>query len=176
MEHCVIGVMGSGTDPHEDFSISLGQWLGTTGHHLLTGAGQGVMLACARAFVETRRPPALSIGVVPTVVAGGQFEPKPGYPNPFVDLTIVGPLGTFEPENPDRLTRNYINVLTSHAIVALPGEKGTRNEVQLAVRFGKPIILFGPVELFDGFDPSVERTADLERVKHFINSELSISA
>ena len=40
------------------------------------------------------------------------------------------------------LSRNHINILTSDAIVALPGGAGTASEVALALSYGRPIVAF----------------------------------
>ena len=40
------------------------------------------------------------------------------------------------------MSRNHINVLSSYVIVALPGNAGTLSEVELAVRYERPVIAF----------------------------------
>ena len=42
-------------------------------------------------------------------------------------------------------------MLTARALVALPGGAGTVSEAVLALRYGKPLILFGPREAFHAF-------------------------
>lgn len=68
------------------------------------------------------------------------------------------------------MSRNHLNVLTAHALVALPGGAGTVSEVVLALRYGKPIILLGPPGSFGDFPSEVERTESLERVSDFLIS------
>ena len=65
------------------------------------------------------------------------------------------------------MSRNHINVLSADAIVALPGGAGTVSEAQLAVRYRKPILLFGPPAAFAAFPQGIERTEDLSRVTSF---------
>lgn len=48
----VVGVMGSGTSPHEDRASRLGCWLAKQGVHLLTGGGEGVMASVSKAFYK----------------------------------------------------------------------------------------------------------------------------
>ena len=85
-----IGVMGSGKEPWLAFSEPLGAWLAQAGFNLLTGGGQGVMLAVARAFAGVPGRAGRSIGILPTradPLAG--FVPLDGYPHPFVDVPIA---------------------------------------------------------------------------------------
>lgn len=44
----IVGVLGSGSEPHEEQAKPLGEWLAREGVHLLTGGG--VMEAVSRAF------------------------------------------------------------------------------------------------------------------------------
>ena len=46
----IVGVLGSGTEPHSDRATILGRWLGTQPVHLLTGGGGGTMETVSRAF------------------------------------------------------------------------------------------------------------------------------
>lgn len=171
MKKLVIGLMGSGQDSWTEFSVPLAVWIAQEGHHLLTGGGGGVMLAAAEAFCKTENRNGVSIGVVPTLTDSIYgYVVKPGYPNAWVELPIVSPLSTYTGEDPQQISRNHINILTSQVIVALPGSKGTRNEVDLAMQFGKPVILFGPDPAFKDFPTSIMRTSDLKQVKNFIRS------
>ena len=43
----IVGVMGSGDEPHATRAAEVGRWLAQEGVHLLTGAGGGVMRAVA---------------------------------------------------------------------------------------------------------------------------------
>lgn len=125
-----IGVMGSGKEPWLAFSEPLGAWLAQAGFNLLTGGGQGVMLAVARAFAGVPGRAGRSIGILPTQadpVAG--FVPLDGYPHPFVDIPILTPLPRREPDaDPHTINRNHVNVLSSDLIVALPGGPARRRK------------------------------------------------
>jgi predicted Rossmann-fold nucleotide-binding protein len=71
------------------------------------------------------------------------------------------------------LSRNHINVLSSAAVIALPGGYGTAAEVDLAVRYGKPIVAYSPdPNLVVDFHQSVPRADTLETVKRFLQHEL----
>ncbi|MCB9597599.1 MAG: molybdenum cofactor carrier protein [Sandaracinaceae bacterium] len=153
--------MGSGSDPHSELAVPLGAWIAARGHHLLTGGGGGVMAAVGAAFVATQPRAGVSIGILPGPDA------RPGYPNPSVELPIrthlplSGALGT------DPRSRNHVNVLTSDVVIALPGGEGTRSEVQLAVRYGRPAVLHGPRDAFWEW-PRATWAETLDEVARFI--------
>lgn len=137
----VIGIMGSGrsTDGAELAEIAA-HLVAKMGCHLLTGGGGGLMGVVSRAFTQTAGRKGISIGVIPAQRFGGS-EPPNGYPNKWIELPIqthltrsVGPRGL--------RSRNTVNVLTSSAIIFLPGGRGTFSELRLARRFGRPRILF----------------------------------
>lgn len=111
------------------------------------------------------------IGIVPTISDGGVgFVPQPGYPNPYVDLPILTPLPRMNPDSgPQAISRNYVNVLTSDVIVALPGGAGTLDELSLATRFAKKAICFGRPQDFTGVPSHLEITENFEAVCVFIS-------
>ncbi|SUA89447.1 DNA-binding protein [Pandoraea pulmonicola] len=177
--------MGSGKQPWAELAAPLGRALALSGFHLLTGGGGGVMTSVSEAFCAVPQRAGRSIGIVPTeAVDGGNdsggssgdvhretYRPLPGYPNPFVEVPIVSPLPRHLPDAPPgTLSRNHINVLSSDVIVALPGSHGTRDEVGLAVRYGKPVILFGEVEHFAQMPAMLVRTASLDTVMDFVRT------
>jgi uncharacterized protein (TIGR00725 family) len=107
------------------------------GWHLLTGGGQGVMEDACRGFCSVERRAGVSIGIIPRAADGD--GPKAGYPNPWVEIPIVTHLaGRSGPAADD--SRNPINVLSAARIVALPGGIGTRAEIHLARRYGRPLL------------------------------------
>ena len=168
----VIGIIGSGTNPHSELAVPLARWIARNNYHLLTGGGGGVMAAASKAFCEVENRSGISIGILPTESdRTGQFTLLAGYPNPWVELNIVSPLSRFDPKNPEQLSRNYICILSSDLIVALPGSIGTQNEVELAIRFQKPIILFGTAEQTICFPSTLPKTAKFTDVVDFILSQ-----
>lgn len=165
--------MGASGAAWPDYAAPLGAHLAARGVHLLTGGGGGTMAAVAEAFTRVAGRRGLSIGIVPTVAhpeAG--FAALPGYPNPFVELPIVTPLGVFVGDDDAMVTRNHVNVLTSDAIVALPGAVGTHNEIRLARRFGKKLVLFGPPSEFEIYAAAIPRAGAIEEVAGFLDTAL----
>jgi predicted Rossmann-fold nucleotide-binding protein len=136
----IIGVFGSGKpvtelDPSTARdAAAVGRLVATLGAHLLTGGGRGVMQAAATAFVETPGRTGFSIGVIPT--EGTRFdEPKAGYPNPAVEIPIFVPLQSLQKDWLHRPSRNHVNVLSAHAVVVLPGDTGTANEIEMTSHY-----------------------------------------
>jgi len=169
----IVGVMGASGAAWPDYAAPLGAHLAARGVHLLTGGGGGTMAAVAEAFTAVAGRRGLSIGIVPTVAhpeAG--FAALPGYPNPFVELPIVTPLGVFVGDDDALVTRNHVNILSSDAIVALPGAVGTHNEIRLARRFGKRLVLFGPPAEFAAYAGAIPLAASLDEVSRFLDSAL----
>ena len=167
-----IGVMGSGKEPWLAFSEPLGAWLALAGFNLLTGGGQGVMLAVARAFAGVPGRAGRSIGILPTQAdphAG--FVPLDGYPHPYVEIPILTPLPRREPgADPHTINRNSVNVLSSDLIVALPGGHGTAEEIALAQRWRKPLICLGPDGAFRALAVGATCTSSLDDVIRFIDA------
>lgn len=138
----VVGVMGSGSEPDNDKAAPLGWWLARSGVHLLTGGGGGVMTTVAKAFVTVPDRRGLSIGVLPALGPSEEeaSKPAPGYPNPWIELPIRTHLHQRGNEGSSPLSRNHVNVLSADVVVALAGSEGTASEVQLALRYGRPVI------------------------------------
>lgn len=135
----IVTVIGSG-DPehgHADLAAAVGRLIAEMGFHLLTGGGSGVMGDACRGFASVAGRRGASIGVIPRSPEGE--EPKAGYPNPWVEIPILTHLaGRLGPDGAD--SRNAINVLSAWKIIALPGREGTRAEIRLARRHGRPIL------------------------------------
>ena len=164
-----VGVMGSGTDEHDSLARKIGELLASLGVNLLTGGGPGVMTSVSRAFVQARGPRGVCIGIIPCFSESERTRPKDGYPNPYVELPIFTHLPYSGPRGKDDLSRNHINVLTSAAVIALPGEAGTASEVSLAVDYRKPVIAYSPeMHLVEHFSRSVARATTLREVEEFL--------
>jgi len=135
----VVTVIGSGDPRHgnPELAMAVGRLIAEMGYHLLTGGGLGVMQDACRGFASVAGRRGVAIGVVPRSRDGD--EPKAGYPNPWVEIPILTHLaGRRGPAAAD--SRNTINVLSAWKIVALPGREGTRAEIRLAQRYGKPLL------------------------------------
>ncbi len=136
----VVGVLGSGEKAHAGKAEAVGRWLAGEGVHLLTGGGGGVMTAVARAFQAVESRAGLVIGIIPS--SADPAVPRPGYPNPYVELAIMTHLPLGGTSGTDVLSRNHINVLSSDVLIALPGGAGTASEVALALLYRRPIAAF----------------------------------
>jgi predicted Rossmann-fold nucleotide-binding protein len=171
----IVTVIGSGRvpDPH---CAEVGRLIATLGFDLLTGGGRGVMEAVSRAFSETSPRDGLVIGVVPGHVHGLElieeqnaadvtYEPPRGYPNEWVEIAIYTHLPDSGDEGTLRSSRNHINVLSSDAIVALPGREGTESEIFLAKQYGVPIIAYGD---HDPRPSGVRHAASIDDVRQFL--------
>lgn len=171
----IIGVMGSSEKSWDDYAAPLGHWLATLPVHLLTGGGKGVMTSVAQAFTAVSPRRGLSIGCLPTEQENGQFICRSNYPNPYIEIPIVTPLGINGlPGQPDdAVTRNHVNILTANIVIALPGSVGTKNEVELALQFSKPVVLFGPVAAFADFVATAPRLIALADVQRWVQEQLN---
>lgn len=164
----IIGVMGSHEKEWEELAAPIGRLIADFDYHLLTGAGSGVMTAVAKAFTEVDGRAGISIGIVPTTDYQGGFVPREQYPNPYIELPILTPLDKKAQGDSNPYSRNYVNVMTSSAMIILPGAHGTQNEAALAIQYKKPTLFFGPEEMFKKFPEQPTRTDDLEEVREFL--------
>jgi uncharacterized protein (TIGR00725 family) len=168
-----VGVIGSGTSAHEEYSRAVGEALADLGVNLLTGGGRGVMTAVSRAFTQRPRTRGICIGIIPCESETDRATPKAGYPNEFVELAIYTHLPYSGQEGTHDLSRNHINVLSCVAIVALPGEAGTASEIELALRYRKPMIAYSAdPALVQHFPRSVRRSSNIDDVKEFLRQQL----
>ena len=152
----VVGVMGSGDDPHVEIAEPLGRAIARSGWNLLTGGGGGVMTSVARGFTGRHPRAGVHLGILRGDAAG---EPLPGYPNEFVEIPIATHLPGGELESD---SRNHLNILTSTVVLALPGRVGTRAEIELSIRYGRPIAVhafwhdaFPDLPRFDEVDAAI---------------------
>jgi uncharacterized protein (TIGR00725 family) len=161
LRRTTIGVMGSGDDEHRELAEPLGEAIARTGHDLLTGGGGGTMTAVSRGFTRIPSRAGRCLAILRGDAAG---VPLPGYPNPFVETPIFThlPAGGVEHDS-----RNHLNILSSDVVVALPGGFGTGSEIELAIRYDKPVI----VHSFwaDRF-PTVPRWAKVGEAMEFVNA------
>jgi len=162
--------MGSGTHEHDTLARGVGRLLARRGVNLLTGGGPGVMLSVCRAYVKSPRTRGVCIGIIPCASASEPTRPKDGYPNEFVELPIFTHLPYSGERGQDALSRNHINVLSSDAVIALPGEDGTAAEVSLALTYGKPVVVYSPDPgLVSRFSTLVPRVSTLGEVEEYLD-------
>jgi uncharacterized protein (TIGR00725 family) len=162
----IVVVLGSGTEAHEELSLPLGAALAGMGVHLLTGGGGGVMGAVSEAFAREPDREGLVLAVLPGDASGAS---PTGYPNPWVELPIRTHLPLSGEQGTDALSRNHLNVLTADVLVALPGSAGTRSEIELALRYARPIVRHARDEGVEG----VQTLPDLEDVLAFVREHAS---
>ena len=108
---------------HGDYEEArcLGGLIAKEGWILLNGGrASGIMEASARGAKENG---GLTIGILPGNDTAWASE--------YIDISILTGIG---------FARNYINVLTSEVVVALPGRTGTISEIALALNIGKKVI------------------------------------
>lgn len=177
----VVGVIGSGrtADPACE---AIGRLIASLGCDLLTGGGRGVMEVVSRAFAETTPRRGLVIGIVPGHVrpmeavewrdrTPVEFDLPRGYPNDWVEIAIYTHLPDSGDEGTLRSSRNHINVLTSDAIVALPGREGTHAEMWLAIKYGVPVIALGQHQ--EGVPHGVPLAKSVGEVEVFLRKHLA---
>jgi hypothetical protein len=120
----IIGVMGGGEIANAgdyEGARRLGGLIAKEGWILLNGGrASGIMEASARGAKEKG---GLTIGILP--------GNDPTWASEYIDIPILTGIG---------FARNYINVLTSKVVVALPGRTGTISEIALALNIGKKVI------------------------------------
>lgn len=145
MRRYVVTVVGDGASSHRDRSAVLGEWIAQSGYHLITGGGGGVMAAVTESFVESIGREGVAVGIIPGSVATREhtliYHTKgAAYPNHAVEIAVFTPLPGEDPQS--ERSRNHITVLSADLVIALPGGVGTYAEIQLAKRYGKPVVLF----------------------------------
>ena len=142
--------MGSGSNSHEDLSYPIGHWIAKKGLYLVNGGGGGVMESVAKAFSETPKRTGLTLGIIPSNISYNsksfryKWKSPLGYPNQYIDLPIQTHLHLSGARGKEITSRNHIVVLTASIVIALPGGTGTRTEIQLALDYGKPLIILSP--------------------------------
>lgn len=164
----VIGVMGSSKDSWDHLSSDVGRAIAHHDYHLLTGAGGGVMTSVAKAFTEVEDRQGLSLGIVPVTDYTGGHLSRDEFPNPYIEIPILTPLRKKVQGDTNPYSRNYTNIMTSHALVFLPGEHGTHNEVSIAMMYRKPLVLFGPEEEFKTFPEDCIGIDDVNALVEFL--------
>ena len=169
----IVGVLGSGTEPHSERAATIGEWLATQDVHLLTGGGHGVMEEVCHAFHLVPGRKGLVIGVLPANETAGSSEPRDGYPNPWVEIPIHTHLPLSGGSGTEVLSRNHINVLSANVLIALPGAHGTSSEVELGLRYGRPLIAYlDSRDEIENLSPGALVEPDIGKVKEFVRSHL----
>ena len=126
-ERPIVGVIGGGTAERavHDLAFDLGRHVANADAVLLCGGGGGVMAAAA---AGARAGGGATVGIL---------KAAEGRPPDDIDCAVFTGLGD---------ARNYVNVRTSDAIVALRGEAGTLSEIGFALKLGVPLVYLGAWE------------------------------
>ncbi|MAF98194.1 MAG: hypothetical protein CMH26_06130 [Micavibrio sp.] len=165
----IVGVMGSHEEEWLEYADPVGDMLARKGFHLLTGAGDGVMTAVARSFTQVKDRKGVSIGIKPAIDYKGERLSEVAYPNPYIEIPMITPLSAKAQSDAMPFSRNLVNVMTSKALIILPGSHGTKNEVSLALMYDKPLIMFGPDKAFADFPEEPLRADDISHVERFLD-------
>ena len=171
----VVGVMGSGRDPHSARARRGGAWIARAGCHLLTGGVGGVMAEVTEAFVGVPDRPGRAIGILPGSARGpgapAPGEAPPGYPNPWVEIAVRTHLDARGTRGGDADSRNHLNVLSSDVVIVLPGGEGTASEARLALRYGRPAVAYlGRRSEVPGLPDAIPVETRFDRVQAFVRA------
>jgi predicted Rossmann-fold nucleotide-binding protein len=130
------------------------------------------MASVSKAFYESGDRLGSVIGIIPC--QENSVHPKPGYPNPWIEIPIFTHLSLSGTHGAEPLSRNHINILTSDIIVALPGGTGTASEAALAVAYHRPIIAFlASSEEIPGLPGQVPVQSDFGEICIFVSRALA---
>ncbi|MCB9983029.1 MAG: hypothetical protein H6861_05065 [Rhodospirillales bacterium] len=165
----IVGVMGSHDEPWEEYARPVGELLARRGYHLMTGAGGGVMSAVCKAFQSVENRAGVALGIRPAVDYKGEELSKEEFPNTYIDIPIITPLSAKAQSDAMPYSRNLVNVMSSKALIILPGSHGTRNEVSLGLMYEKPLMLFGPDAAFAQFPEEPLRSDNIAHVGQFLD-------
>ena len=140
----MIGVMGAGRCDEEIDRLAeeVGRRIAERGAVLLCGGRNGVMEAAARGAHQAG---GLTIGVMPG--AGADVS----RPNEHIDVALFTGIGD---------ARNYVNVCSSDAVIAISGSWGTLSEIALAKKIGRPVVLLRSWKLDVDDLPRAETAAE----------------
>ena len=135
------------------------------------------MGAVSRAFSEAPHRKGLIIGIIPCAVddqgVAERTVAKEGYPNEWVEFPIRTHLHKSGKKGEETESHNHIVALSSAVIIALPGAEGTASEVNLAKKYGRPLIAYlkdrGEIV---GLPSDVLVEPDLDKVKAFVLAAL----
>ncbi len=131
------------------------------------------MAAVSKSFHDTPNRRGLVIGILPSDES--LANPKDGYPNQWVEIPVQTHLPLSGERGTERLSRNHINVLTADVLVALPGDAGTLSEVELAVRYERPVVAFVESDQdIPGLPDGVPVSSSLEGVQTFVVTQLGL--
>ena len=169
----IIGVIGSHDNPWTEFAVPLGKLIAQRGYHLLTGCGGGVMSEVSKAFVNYPDVEGEVIGIHPVTDFELNSSNHTSMLNTHVTITVFTRLSDKAQNDAMPYSLNYVNILSSDAIVVLPGAHGTKNETSLSLLYKKPVILYGADGVFREFPSDTTFTSTIGEVDRFLSLALS---
>ena len=132
------------------------------------------MAAVSKSFYDTPNRRGLVIGILPCDES--LKKPPDGYPNQWVEIPVLTHLPSSGERGTEPMSRNHINILSSDVIVALPGDAGTASEVELAVKYERPLIAFVQSDQeIPGLPSSVAISGNLEGIRTFVTTQLGLA-
>jgi uncharacterized protein (TIGR00725 family) len=117
----VIGSSGSISATVFRVAVQIGQEIAKHKGILITGGKDGVMEAVSKGAKSKQ---GTTVGIL--------AEETPKAANPFVDIAIATGIG---------YARNYLNVISSDAVISIAGSGGTLSEIGFAIALKKRLIL-----------------------------------
>lgn len=117
----VIGSSGKISSNLKDVAELVGQEIARREAILITGGRDGVMEAASKG---ARNENGVVVGILP--------DDTEVRVNPHVNIAITTGIG---------FARNYINIVTSDAIISIAGSGGTLSEIGYAIALQKPLVL-----------------------------------
>ncbi len=170
----VVGVMGSGHDPHEELAVPVGKWLAKRGVHLLNGGGGGVMTSVSKAFSETEGRRGLVIGVIRSG-SDDVNAARRGEANQWVEIPIFTHLPYSGRRGKDPLSRNHINALASDVVIVLPGTEGTISEAELALdHYHRPAIGYLGSHVMSGLPSGLPLAKTFAELTEYVDAKLAV--
>lgn len=139
MRKAIIGVMGPGEGARKediDTAYHLGELIAEQGWVLLSGGRKSGVMDAVNKGAKSKN--GLTLGILPTDEADKISE--------AVDLAVITNM---------RSGRNYLNILSSHVVIACGMNHGTASEVALALVSKKPVILLNSTEESKAFFKSI---------------------
>jgi len=147
----LVGVVGAGqADPElAALAHALGEGLARAGYAVVNGGLGGVMEASARGAAEAG---GLTVGILP--------GPRAEDANRWIQVPVVTDMAH---------ARNVVIANTARAVVAVGGSHGTRSEVSIALKLGRPVV---SLRSFD-FDPRIHVVATPEQAVRAVAGALA---
>ena len=137
MHHPIhISVIGAGAAETAELEVArqVGAEIARAGAVLVCGGLGGVMEAACRG---AREAGGRTVGILP--------GSDPAAANPWAEVVVPTGMGH---------ARNVLVVQSGEAVVALPGSHGTRSELALALKIGRPVVGLGAWQEADDVVPA----------------------